>query len=160
MEQSALLTDSRQINFYIIMGLSRKSSSSRNIAMQQQGARKYGCFHRLPRAKLQSNAWGMLGGRWADMSTEYRLIVSINNIVSYGVPKLWKISTTVTFFCPQGGHCGEDQLYLKRPWKSKSFAQSSICYFLFSGRREYQRLIVLNWAAGQIFRCSKVALTI
>ena len=78
MEQSALLTDSRQINFYIIMGLSRKSSSSQNIAMQQQGARKYGCFHRLPRAKLQSNAWGMLGGRWADMSTEYRLIVSIN----------------------------------------------------------------------------------
>ena len=78
MEQSALLTDSRQINFYIIMGLSRKSSSSRNIAMQQQGARKYGCFHRLPRAKLLSNAWGMLGGRWADMSTEYRLTVSIN----------------------------------------------------------------------------------
>ena len=40
MDQSALLTDSRQINFYIIMGLIHKSSSSRNIAMQQQGARK------------------------------------------------------------------------------------------------------------------------
>ena len=35
-------------------------------------------------------------------------------------------------------------MYLKVPWKSKSFAQSSISYFLFSGRREYQRLIVLN----------------
>ena len=79
MDQSVLLTNSRQINFYIIMGLSRKSFSSRNIAMQQQGARKYGCFHRLPRAKLQSNAWGMLGGRWADMSTEYWLIVSTNS---------------------------------------------------------------------------------
>ena len=78
MEQSALLTDSRQINFYIIIGLSRKSSSSRNIAMQQQGARKYGCFHGLHGAKLQSNAWGMPGGRWADMSTEYWLIVSTN----------------------------------------------------------------------------------
>ena len=29
-------------------------------------------------AKLQSNAWGMLGGRWADMSIEYWLIVSTN----------------------------------------------------------------------------------
>ena len=28
-------------------------------------ARKNGCFHRLHRAKLQSNAWGMPGGRWA-----------------------------------------------------------------------------------------------
>ena len=80
MDQSVLLTNSRQINFYIIMGLSRKSSSSRNIAMQQQGARKYGCFHRLHGAKLQSNAWGTcLGGRWADMATEYWLIVSTNS---------------------------------------------------------------------------------
>ena len=79
MDQSVLLTNSRQINFYIIMGLSRKSSSSRNIAMQLQGARKYGCFHRLHRAKLQSNAWDMVWGRWADMSTEYWLIVSTNS---------------------------------------------------------------------------------
>ena len=85
MEQSALLTDSRQINFYIIMGLSRKSSSSRNIAMQQQGARKYGCFHRLHRAKLQSNAWGMLGGRWVDMSTEL-LADSVNQFSAMGCP--------------------------------------------------------------------------
>ena len=35
-------------------------------------------------------------------------------------------------------------MYLKIPWKSKGFAQSSISYFLFSGRRQYQRLIVLN----------------
>ena len=61
------------------MGLSRKSFSSRNIVMQQQGASKYGCFHRQHRAKLQSNAWDMLGGRWADMSTEYKLIVSTNS---------------------------------------------------------------------------------
>ena len=33
-------------------------------------------------------------------------------------------------------------MYLKVPWKSKSFAQSSISYFLSSGRREYQRLIL------------------
>ena len=33
-------------------------------------------------------------------------------------------------------------MYLKIPWKSKSFAQSSISYFLSSGRREYQRLIL------------------
>ena len=74
-------------------------------------------------------------------------------ILSYGVHKLWKISTTVTFFCPQGGHCGEVQMYLKIRWKSKGFAQSSISYCLFSGRREYQRLIVLNrvWADLQMF---------
>ena len=29
------------------------------------------------------------------------------------------LSTKVTFFCPEGGHCGEVQLYLKIPWKSK-----------------------------------------
>ena len=74
-------------------------------------------------------------------------------ILSYGVHKLLKISKTVTSFCPQAGHCGEVQKYLKIPWKSKSFAQSSISYCLFSGRREYQRLIVLNrvWADLQMF---------
>ena len=41
-------------------------------------------------------------------------------------------------------------MYLKIPWKCKSFAQSSISYFLFSGRREYQRLIVLNWAGADL----------
>ena len=28
-------------------------------------------------------------------------------------------ATTATFFCPQGGHCGEVQLYLKIPWNFK-----------------------------------------
>ena len=60
------------------------------------------------------------------------------------------ISTTAIFFCPQGGHCGNVQLYLKILWKSESFAQSSISYFLFSGRREYQRLIVLNWVGADL----------
>ena len=60
------------------------------------------------------------------------------------------ISTTAIFFCPQGGHCGKVQLYLKILWKSESFAQSWISYFLFSGRREYQRLIVLNWVGADL----------
>ena len=38
------------------------------------------------------------------------------------------ITTTAIFFCPQGGHCGKVQLYLKILWKSESFAQSSISY--------------------------------
>ena len=28
-------------------------------------------------------------------------------------------ATKATYFCPQGGHCGEVQLYLKIPWKSE-----------------------------------------
>ena len=85
MDQSALLTDSRQINFYIIIGLSRKSSSSRNIAMQQQGARKYGCFHGLHGAKLQSNAWGMLGGEMGRYGDRV-LADSVNQFSAMGCP--------------------------------------------------------------------------
>ena len=29
------------------------------------------------------------------------------------------LSTKATFFCPQGDHCGEVQLYLKIPWNFK-----------------------------------------
>ena len=62
----------------------------------------------------------------------------------YVVPKLRKISlsTTASFFCPQGGHCGEVQLYLKIPWKSKiiMYTYMQLCsmfdlFFSFSGRR-------------------------
>ena len=46
------------------LSLSCRSYSSWNVSKQWQGARKkYGCFHRLHRAKLQSNTWGMPGGR-------------------------------------------------------------------------------------------------
>ena len=85
MDQSALLTDSRQINFYIIMGLSRKSSSSRNIAMQQQGARKYGCFHRLHSktpVKCLGYAWGKMG-RYVDRV----LADSVNQLSAMGCPR-------------------------------------------------------------------------
>ena len=67
-DQSALLTRfqtdfmSSLWNFLLLSG---RSSSLWNISMQQQGVRKYGCFHKLYRAKLQWNAWGMPGVRWA-----------------------------------------------------------------------------------------------
>ena len=33
--------------------------------------------------------------------------------------KRLRAATTAIFFCPQGDHCGEVQLYLKIRWKSK-----------------------------------------
>ena len=75
--------------------------------------------------------------------------LSDTTFFAHGNTQLWGAQITKDlnnshFLLPQGGHCGEVQLYLKIPLKSKSFAQSSISYFPFSGRREYQRLIVLN----------------
>ena len=65
-----------------------------------------------------------------------------------------------TFFCPQGGHCGEVQPYLIILWNSKiilyiitcNFAQSSIPFFSFSGRREEQRFVLNRIVADlQVF---------
>ena len=55
-----------------------------------------------------------------DMSTKYRLIVSTNTR-QWGaqIKKRSYLSTTATFSCPQGDHCGEVQLYLKIPWRSQ-----------------------------------------
>ena len=53
------------LKYFNFLSLSGRSSSLWTISMQQQGVRKYGCFHKLYRAKLQWNAWGMPGGRWA-----------------------------------------------------------------------------------------------
>ena len=46
---------------------------------------------------------------------------SVNQYSAMGCPSDERshLSTKATFFCPQGGHCGEVQLYLKIPWKSK-----------------------------------------
>ena len=65
-----------------------------------------------------------------------------------------------TFFCPQGGHCGEVQPYLKIPWNSKiimyiitwNFAQSSTPFLSFSGRIEEQRFVLNRIVADlQVF---------
>ena len=70
-DQSALLTRFQTdftSSLWNFLSLSCRSSSPRNVSMQRQGARKSGCFHRLRRAKLQSNtcnlgyAWGKIGG--------------------------------------------------------------------------------------------------
>ena len=66
--QSALLTRLKtdfMSSLWNFLSLSGRSSSLWTISMQQQGVRKYGYFHKLYRAKLQWNAWGMPGGRWA-----------------------------------------------------------------------------------------------
>ena len=54
-----------------------------------------------------------------------------------------------TFFCSQGGHCGEVQQYLKTPWKSKTIMYSYMklcsifnCFFLFQA--EEKNRFVLN----------------
>ena len=91
------------------------------------------------------------------MLAEYQLMVS--PILSYRVPKPRERSQkTATFFCRQGGHCGEVQLYFqiqqgalyffKKKYLGnlpKSFAQS-IIYLLFSLFRQKRipRLIVFN----------------
>ena len=55
-----------------------------------------------------------------DMSTEYRLIVSTNTwLWGAQIKKRSHLSTTAAFFCPQGDHCGEVQLYLKISWRSQ-----------------------------------------
>ena len=64
-----------------------------------------------------------------------------------------------TFFCPQAGHCGEVQLYLKTPKILKlsctftwNFAQSSVPFFNSSGRREEQRFVLNRIVADlQVF---------
>ena len=65
-KKSALLTwfqTDVTSSLWIFVSLSHRSSFSRNVSMQWQGARKNGGFHRLHRAKLQPNTWGMHGER-------------------------------------------------------------------------------------------------
>ena len=66
-----------------------------------------------------------------------------------------------SFFCSQGGHCGDVQPYLKIPWKSKiimyiiyymKLCSIFNCFFPFSGWREEQRFVLKRVGADlQVF---------
>ena len=62
-------------------------------------------------------------------------------------------ATRATFFCPQGGHCGEVQPYLKIPWKNKiimyiymKLCSIFSCFFLFQAEKRTKICLEQGWS--------------
>ena len=144
MDQSVLLTDSRQIlchHYGIFCHWVAKVPPRETLPWSGKEQGEMAVFTGYSE-KLQSNAWGEMGGYVDRVSAD-----SVNQYWAMGCPNYERsqqqpLSSVPKVVIVERFNC--------LPWKSKRFAQSSISYFLFSGRREYQRLIVLNWVGADL----------
>ena len=63
----------------------------------------------------------IMGDSKNELSTKTMLYSLKNCHITPLPPHNGHLSTTATFFCPQGGHCGEVQLYFT--WLQMSYAE-------------------------------------